>query len=91
MSPQETKDEDLDRLVQSHCRLDLTSPMPGCSENQRRYLLYEGDLKLKEGFASKVCKRRESTELKPVKNEEIASCHDKAILRTVGGVTQLLR
>lgn len=52
--PVETKDEDLDRLVQSHCRLDLTAPMPGCSEHQRRYLLYEGDLKLKEGLASKV-------------------------------------
>lgn len=51
---QETKDDDLDRLVQSHCRLDLTSPMPGCTENHRRHLLLEGDLKLKEGSGSKV-------------------------------------
>lgn len=51
---QETKDDDLDRLVQSHCRLDLTAPMPGCAENHRRHLLFEGDLKFKEGMASKV-------------------------------------
>ena len=46
---QETKDEDLERLVQAHCYLDLTAPMPGCTDNQRRHLLYEGDLKLREG------------------------------------------
>ena len=46
---QETRDEDLERLVSAHCRLDLTSPMPGCTDNQRRHLLFEGDLKLKEG------------------------------------------
>ena len=28
--------------------------MPGCAENHRRHLLFEGDLKLKEGTASKV-------------------------------------
>jgi len=43
--------------VQSHCRLDLTAPMPGCAENYRRHLLFEGDLKLKEGNASKVITR----------------------------------
>ena len=46
---QETRDEDLERLISAHCRLDLTSPMPGCTDNQRRHLLFEGDLKLKEG------------------------------------------
>ena len=52
---QETKDEDLEKLVQAHCRLDLTAPMPGCSANHQRNLLFEGDLKLKEGTSSKVC------------------------------------
>ena len=51
---QETKDEDLEKLVQAHCRLDLTSPMPGCSGNHQRNLHFEGDLKLKEGTSSKV-------------------------------------
>ncbi|XP_059085132.1 pleckstrin homology domain-containing family G member 5-like isoform X3 [Tigriopus californicus] len=52
--PVETKDEDLERLVQSHCRLDLATPMIGCTENQKRFILYEGDLKLREGLASKM-------------------------------------
>ena len=51
---QETKDEDLEKLVQAHCRLDLTAPMPGCTGNHQRNLLFEGDLKLKEGTSSKV-------------------------------------
>ena len=51
---QETKDEDLEKLVQAHCRLDLTAPMPGCATSHQRNLLFEGDLKLKEGTASKV-------------------------------------
>ena len=46
---QETRDEDLERLISAHCRLDLTAPMPGCTDNQRRHLIFEGDLKLKEG------------------------------------------
>ena len=50
----ETKDEDLEKLVQAHCRLDLTAPMPGCTGNHQRNLLFEGDLKLKEGTSSKV-------------------------------------
>ena len=45
---QETRDEDLERLISAHCRLDLTAPMPGCTDNQRRHLIFEGDLKLKE-------------------------------------------
>jgi len=49
----ETKDEDLEKLVQAHCRLDLTAPMPGCTGNHQRNLLFEGDLKLKEGTSSK--------------------------------------
>ena len=53
---QETKDEDLEKLVQAHCRLDLTAPMPGCATSHQRNLLFEGDLKLKEGTASKVSK-----------------------------------
>ena len=48
----ETKDEEVERLVKSHCDLDLTKPMPYCSEHQRRYLLIEGDLKLRD----QVCK-----------------------------------
>ena len=44
----ETKDEEVERLVKSHCDLDLTKPMPYCSEHQRRYLLIEGDLKLRD-------------------------------------------
>lgn len=44
----EAKDEEVERLVKSHCDLDLTKPMPYCSENQRRYLLIEGDLKLRD-------------------------------------------
>ncbi len=51
---QETKDEDLEKLVQAHCRLDLTAPMPGCTANHQRNLLFEGDLKLKEGTNFKV-------------------------------------
>ena len=54
ISFQETKDEDLEKLVQAHCRLDLTAPMPGCTGNHQRNLLFEGDLKLKEGTSSKV-------------------------------------
>ncbi|XP_046442623.1 pleckstrin homology domain-containing family G member 5-like isoform X5 [Daphnia pulex] len=50
----ETKDEEVERLVKSHCDLDLTKPMPFCSENQRRYLLIEGDLKLRDQGTSKM-------------------------------------
>ena len=52
----------MDKLIQLHCRLDLTAPMPGCSVRQKRHLLFEGDLKLREGTASKV--RREIDVLK---------------------------
>lgn len=44
----ETKDEEVERLVKAHCDLDLTKPMPFCSEHQRRHLLIEGDLKLRD-------------------------------------------
>uniref|UniRef100_A0A0P5ERJ1 Pleckstrin domain-containing family G member n=1 Tax=Daphnia magna TaxID=35525 RepID=A0A0P5ERJ1_9CRUS len=50
----EAKDEEVERLVKSHCDLDLTKPMPYCSENQRRYLLIEGDLKLRDQGTSKM-------------------------------------
>ena len=44
----ETKDEEIEKLVRLHCDLDLTKPMPYCSEHQRRYLLIEGGLKLRD-------------------------------------------
>ena len=44
----EAKDEEVEKLVRSHCDLDLTRPMPLCSDHQRRHLLIEGDLKLRD-------------------------------------------
>lgn len=44
----EAKDEEVERLVKVHCDLDLTRPMPFCSDHQRRHLLIEGDLKLRD-------------------------------------------
>ncbi|XP_046670725.1 pleckstrin homology domain-containing family G member 5 isoform X2 [Homalodisca vitripennis] len=50
----ESKDEDLERLVKSYNDLDLTCPMPGCCNSQRRHLLLEGDLKIKDNVTSKM-------------------------------------
>jgi len=44
----DAKDEEVERLVRAHCDLDLTKPMPSCSDHQRRHLLHEGDLKLRD-------------------------------------------
>ena len=51
---QETKDDELLGLLATSSHLDLTSPMPGCAVGQRRHLLMEGDLKMKEGSSSKM-------------------------------------
>lgn len=51
---QETKDDELQGLLATTSHLDLTSPMPGCAVGQRRHLLFEGDLKMKEGSSSKI-------------------------------------
>ncbi|XP_039280848.1 pleckstrin homology domain-containing family G member 5 isoform X3 [Nilaparvata lugens] len=50
----ESKDEDLERLVKSYNELDLTCPMPGCSNSQRRHLILESDLRLKDSSTSKI-------------------------------------
>ncbi|XP_075213891.1 pleckstrin homology domain-containing family G member 5-like [Lycorma delicatula] len=50
----ESKDEDLERLVRSYNELDLTCPMPGCCNSQRRHLLLESDLRLKDSNTSKI-------------------------------------
>ncbi|KAJ9582072.1 hypothetical protein L9F63_003574, partial [Diploptera punctata] len=50
----ETKDDDVERLLKLHSELDLTCPMPGCHVTQRRHLLLEGDLKLKDNITSKM-------------------------------------
>ena len=51
---QETKDDELLGLLATSSHLELTSPMPGCAVGQRRHLLMEGDLKMKEGSSSKI-------------------------------------
>ena len=51
---QETKDDELLGLLATSSHLDLTSPMPACAVGQRRHLLMEGDLKMKEGSSSKI-------------------------------------
>ena len=51
---QETKDDELQGLLATTSHLDLTAPMPGCAVGQRRHLLLEGDLKMREGSSSKV-------------------------------------
>ena len=51
---QETKDDELQGLLATSSHLDLTSPMPGCAVGQRRHLLMEADLKMKEGSSSKM-------------------------------------
>lgn len=48
----EAKDEEVEKLVKVHCDLDLTRPMPFCSDHQRRHLLIEGDLKLRDQVTS---------------------------------------
>ncbi|XP_075214469.1 pleckstrin homology domain-containing family G member 5-like isoform X1 [Lycorma delicatula] len=48
------EDEDLERLVRSYNELDLTCPMPGCCNSQRRHLLLESDLRLKDSNTSKI-------------------------------------
>jgi pleckstrin homology domain-containing family G member 5 len=50
----EAKDEEVEKMVRSHCDLDLTRPMHLCSEHQRRHLLIEGDLKLRDQASSKM-------------------------------------
>lgn len=50
----ESKDEDLEKMIKIHNDLDLTRPMPDCPPSQRRYLLYEGDLRLRDLNNSKV-------------------------------------
>lgn len=51
---QESKDDDVERILKLHSELDLTCPMPGCHVTQRRHLLLESDLKLKDNSTSKV-------------------------------------
>lgn len=51
---QESKDEDLEKIVRLYSDLDLTRPMPNCPRSQHRYLLYEGDLRLRDLNNSKV-------------------------------------
>ncbi|GLV48672.1 dynein axonemal intermediate chain 2 [Carabus blaptoides fortunei] len=50
----ETKDDDIQTLVQKHNHLDLSQPMPGCPPDRKRHLLLEGDLKLKDSTTSKM-------------------------------------
>ncbi|XP_034237361.1 pleckstrin homology domain-containing family G member 5 isoform X2 [Thrips palmi] len=50
----ESKDEDLEKIVRLYSDLDLTRPMPDCPSSQHRYLLYEGDLRLRDLNNSKV-------------------------------------
>lgn len=52
--PIETKDDELQGLLATSSHLDLTCPMPGCAPGQRRNLLMEGDLKMREGSSSKI-------------------------------------
>jgi pleckstrin domain-containing family G protein 5 len=52
--PIETKDDELQGLLATSSHLDLTCPMPGCAPGQRRHLLMEGDLKMREGSSSKI-------------------------------------
>lgn len=51
---QDTKDDDIQSMVQKHSHLDLSQPMPGCPPDRKRHLLLEGDLKLKDSTTSKV-------------------------------------
>ncbi|XP_043201509.1 pleckstrin homology domain-containing family G member 5-like isoform X3 [Amphibalanus amphitrite] len=50
----DTKDDELEKAMKPHLSLDLTCPMPGCSDVHRRYLLLEGELKLRDHVSSKV-------------------------------------
>ncbi|PNF43417.1 hypothetical protein B7P43_G13457, partial [Cryptotermes secundus] len=50
----ESKDDDVERILKLHSELDLTCPMPGCHVTQRRHLLLESDLKLKDNSTSKM-------------------------------------
>lgn len=51
---QESKDDDLEKLLKSYSQLDLNRPMLDCPPERRRHLLLEGDLKLKDSGTSKV-------------------------------------
>lgn len=51
---QESKDEDLEKLLKSYSILDLNKPMLNCVPERKRHLLLEGDLKLKDSGTSKV-------------------------------------
>ncbi|XP_035698185.1 pleckstrin homology domain-containing family G member 5-like [Branchiostoma floridae] len=46
--------DEVDRLLGQYCQIDLTAPMPGAGMKDKRYLLYEGPMKLKDGKDSKV-------------------------------------
>ncbi|XP_069690836.1 pleckstrin homology domain-containing family G member 5-like isoform X2 [Periplaneta americana] len=50
----ESKDDEVDRMLKTYSELDLTCPMPGCHVTQRRHLLLESDLKLKDNSTSKM-------------------------------------
>ncbi|KAG8233237.1 hypothetical protein J437_LFUL013599, partial [Ladona fulva] len=49
----ETKDDEIEKLVKTYSELDLTCPMPGCNPSQRRHLLQEADLRLRDHSTSK--------------------------------------
>ncbi|KAF5282725.1 hypothetical protein FQR65_LT02722 [Abscondita terminalis] len=51
---QESKDDDLEKLLKGYSQLDLNKPMIGCPSERKRHLLLEGDLKLKDSSTSKM-------------------------------------
>ncbi|XP_046396521.1 uncharacterized protein LOC124163575 isoform X2 [Ischnura elegans] len=50
----ETKDDETEKMVRQYSELDLTRPMPGCRPHQRRHLLMEADVRLRDQSTSKV-------------------------------------
>ncbi|KAM4704086.1 pleckstrin homology domain-containing family G member 5 [Rhinophrynus dorsalis] len=46
--------DEVDKILKEFCRLDLTTPMIGTSQEDTRQLLLEGSLKMKEGKDSKM-------------------------------------
>lgn len=53
-SPQEARDDELERVVKNYSELNLTQPMPGCPEHLARHLLHHGDLRLRDPHTSKM-------------------------------------
>ena len=51
---QESKDDELAAAVRQHSELNLLQKMPGCPEHIPRWLIHQGDFRLRDAHTSKI-------------------------------------